>query len=229
MGNWEELTKNAPEGVDLKEIKRHSRRFARLCYMRNRGIDAIKESLLEARGELEKMITLVLNYMKKSDVILNEKVTDIIYEEFSINFSGFMKQLDDKQDSQFVKVDERNISFARLIAFKIFLEISFFDLVFLPLKHSIDVYSKNKNLEEFFYNWFVGVASILKVKAGLRREGIKSSAIFRGRGQYAPYSLIYEELNKSPEEIKKEEETKTERNEIEEEWDDTFFPEIDNE
>lgn len=197
MDNWEKLIQNSP--IEIKEIKKHRNNFLRCCSIKNkRDLNLIKESLLEARGELEKMITLILSYMKREEVQLNEKVTDIVYEEFSINFSGFMKQLDEQQDIQFVKVDEKDISLARLVAFKIFLEIAFFDIIFLPLKLAIESYQKNKNEVEFYYNWFIKVASTLKVKAGIRREGVKSS-IFKGKGQYVPYSVILQNLEKREE------------------------------
>ena len=194
MENFEELIRNSP--IDLKEIKKHSRKFYRFCNIKNKLVlDSMKESLLEARGELEKMITLVLNYMKKDDIQLNKKITDIIYEEFSINFSGFMRQIDEQQDEQFVKVGENDMNISRLIAFKIFLETSYFDIIFIPLKLASESYSKKKDLSEYYYNWFMGVASTLKVKAGLRRERIKSS-LFKGKGQYHPYSFVLQNLNK---------------------------------
>lgn len=195
MENWEQLSKKSP--IDLKELKEYSRRFIRLSYIKTiRDLDRIKESLLEARGELEKMITLVLNYIKKDEIQLNEKVTDIIYEEFTINFSGFMKQIDDQQDDLFVKVGEGDMNISRLISFKIFLETAFFDIIFLPLKLAIEKYGKKKDITEFYYEWFMKVSCTLKVKAGLRRE---KSRLYKGKGQYLPYQIVVSESKKAKE------------------------------
>ena len=224
MVSWTEIRKNMPATIKFKDIENCSNRFGRYCYIKNKRFDFIKESLLNARGELEKMITLILNYMKKDDVNLDNKVSEIIYEEFAINFAGFMKIIDTEQNTQFVKVDDKDISLPRLVSFKIFLETAFFDIIFIPLKNASEKYVKNKKDDEFFYNWFIGVTSVLKVKAGLRRENIKSN-IFRGTGQFVPYSYI---LSKSMEEKigGKEGDKKTP---LDKEWEDTFGSEEEEE
>lgn len=233
MGLFEDMNrilKRVPKGIDVSDLEGVSRCFFRYYYVKT---DMQKEvamaKLLKARVELEKAITIILNYLRKENVKLtdfkgkdeefNRKIASIIHERFSSNFAGFMKQLDEHQDNEFVKAPEQYHNFPRILAFKGFLETSFFDIVYMPLKIALDSHSEKKSLEEFYYNWFAGVACVLSVKGGIRREKIKS-AIFRG-DQFTPYSDIPNAV--IPKTKEEEEKEKAEaKSPIDEEWDELF-------
>ena len=192
------------------------------------------QSLLGARVELEKMITIILHHLKKdilkvfdfgkdSNEEINKKIFDIIYNKFSSNFAGFEKQLDAQQDEQFVKVDDGMVTFSRILAFKGYLETCFFDVSYMPLKMATENYKIKKDIKEFYYNWFTGVSSVLTVKAGERREKHRRETLFRG-DKVIPYSEISSFTKIKPAEDgekKKEQQTP-----VDEEWDELFGGEI---
>jgi len=238
MGLWDDMNrilKKVPKGIDISELDGISRSFFRFYPVKT---DMKKEvamaKLLKARVELEKAITIILNYLRKENVQLtdfkgkdeelNRKIASIIYERFSANFAGFMKQLDEHQDVDFVRVREDDLTFPRILAFKGFLETSFFDIIYMPLKIAIDSHNDKKSLEEFYYNWFAGVTCVLSVKGGIRREKIKST-IFRG-DQFTPYSDIPKAI--TPKTKEEEEKEKAEpKSPIDEEWDELFGEDTD--
>lgn len=233
MSLWNDMSHiidETPKDIDLNELKGISRAFFRGCYIKS-GLqkDYAIRSLLGARVELEKMITIILHHLKRDSLNLfdfgkdsneeiNKKIFDIIHNKFSSNFSAFEKRLDEEQDTQFVKVDEDRLTFSRIIAFKGYLETCFFDVIYMPLKMATETYKVEKDTKEFCYNWFTGVSSVLTVKAGERREKHKREAIFRG-DKPIPYSDIQDFTKTKPAE---EGEKKGEKSPIDEEWDELF-------
>jgi len=188
------IINNSP--VDLKDLSKLINKFRRNLNPKTKHLEVFEERLINARGELEKILSVLINTIKKEDIELHKKLADILYERFQFNFTGIMNIVDKEQDMMIVKIPSEKISIGNLTTFKVFLETMFFDLVELPLKKAYTIYQEKKDKEEFCYNLFMSLASILEIKGGLRREAgrgplVKSKGLLYG-GNFPPYETYKE-------------------------------------
>ena len=214
---WSELQNECP--IDISRIVPYARNFTAKVFVDAQDIEKAKESLIDARGDLDLMITSLIQLLHDYEIL--KKVEDVhIFEKLKGDLARFMGRLDDKEDFLLIQEDHRDVSknrvsTSRISAYAKTLRIASNSIIYESLLKSTKEYNLIVETEEvkkdkrtFLYILFQVLEVTLSVIGSQERLGnISQQKVFNTyssdyRKMLSPYGQrlikddIKEELTK---------------------------------
>lgn len=177
--SWVDLEKDCPIPID--RIVGYSKDFESDISINFEDMSKAKESLFQARCDLDMMITSLIQLLYDRE-LLKDKEDIILFGWLKDDLGRFMKKLDEKEsemllDQEFVDPSKDRITVSRLSAYSKILKISSYSLIYETILKSTKEYNsfeETENLKReprtFLYILFHLLQVTLSVLGGLTRE-----------------------------------------------------------
>lgn len=177
---WSEIEGVCP--LDISRVKRYYTSFmsnipSKITLSK---LDQSKESLFDARSNLDSMIVSLVQLLYDKDILKGE-ADKILYAWLTDNLGRFMRRLDEQEEHLIVKFDEPNresrVGISRLSSYSKLLKTATESLIYETLLKSTREYNSieeggkiEKEPRTFLYILFQVFQVTLSVLGGLTRE-----------------------------------------------------------
>lgn len=195
--SWVNIRENSP--VDINRVIGYAQNFESLVNVRITiyNLDKAKRALLEARSNLDLMITTLLQLMSDRTFI-KKREDEVLYYWLVDNLGRVLKKIDEREDTLVINWDypkdprADRVGVSALSAYSKLLKTSSQSLVYETLLKAINEYKNfeetpeiKKELRTFYYILFNIMQVTLSAMGGMTRE--KTQGIRKGQVNSVPF------------------------------------------